>query len=102
LTHSPRRQQVTAMCAQRTAGLAIIADREEGYLSLSWRLPMREPEPEKLPIGIPLPDMTFLSWRAPMREPEPEIKPIGIPLPSMTFDQLHDLEDDWSMREERV
>jgi hypothetical protein len=37
-----------------------------------------------------------------MREPEPEIKPIGIPLPSMTFDQLHDLENNWSMREERV
>jgi len=43
-----------------------------------------------------------LSWRAPMREPEPEKVPIGIPLPSMTFDQLHELEDDWSIREERV
>ena len=25
------------------------------YLSLSWRAPMREPEEEKVPIGIPLP-----------------------------------------------
>lgn len=29
------------------------------YLSLSWRAPMRQPEPEKVPIGIPLPDMTM-------------------------------------------
>ena len=43
-----------------------------------------------------------LSWRAPMREPEPEKKPIGIALPDMTMDQFMDLEDDWSMREERV
>jgi hypothetical protein len=34
-----------------------------------------------------------LSWRAPMREPEPEKKPIGIPLPDITFDQFMDLED---------
>jgi phage terminase large subunit len=29
------------------------------YLSLSWRAPMREPEPAKVPIGISLPDMTM-------------------------------------------
>lgn len=29
------------------------------YLSLSWRSPMREPEPERVPIGIPLPDLTM-------------------------------------------
>jgi phage terminase large subunit len=29
------------------------------YLSLAWRAPMREPEPKKVPIGIPLPDVTF-------------------------------------------
>ena len=29
------------------------------YRSLAWRAPMREPEPEKVPIGIPLPDMTM-------------------------------------------
>jgi hypothetical protein len=34
-----------------------------------------------------------LSWRAPMREPEPEKVPIGIPLPDMTMDQFMDLED---------
>jgi hypothetical protein len=34
-----------------------------------------------------------------MREPEPARVSIGIPLPSMTFDQLHDLENDWSTRE---
>jgi hypothetical protein len=43
-----------------------------------------------------------LSWRAPMREPEPERVPIGIPMPQLTWDQFMDLEDDWSMREERV
>jgi hypothetical protein len=37
-----------------------------------------------------------------MREPEPEKVPIGLPLPDMTFEQFMDLEDEWSMREERV
>jgi len=64
------------MCAHRTAGLAIIADSEDGYLSLSWRSPMREPELAKMPIGIPL--------------------------PNLTMDQFMDLEDGWSMREGRV
>jgi hypothetical protein len=43
-----------------------------------------------------------LSWRAPMREPEPEKVPIGIALPDMTMDQFMDLEDSRSMREDRV
>jgi phage terminase large subunit len=43
-----------------------------------------------------------LSWRAPMREPGPAKVPIGIPLPDMTMDQFMDPEDGWSMREERV
>jgi hypothetical protein len=43
-----------------------------------------------------------LSWRAPMREPEEEKVSIGIPLPNMTMDQFMDLEDSWSMREDRV
>jgi hypothetical protein len=43
-----------------------------------------------------------LSWRAPMREPEAEKVPIGISLPDKTFDQFMDLEDSWSTREERV
>jgi phage terminase large subunit len=43
-----------------------------------------------------------LSWRAPMREPELEKMPIGIPLPDMTMDQFMDIEDGWSMREDRV
>jgi phage terminase large subunit len=43
-----------------------------------------------------------LSWRAPMREPEVEKVPIGIPLPGMTMDQFMDIEDGWSMREDRV
>jgi hypothetical protein len=37
-----------------------------------------------------------LSWRAPMREPEEEKVSIGIPLPDMTMDQFMDLEDSWS------
>jgi len=37
-----------------------------------------------------------------MREPEGEKVPIGIPLPDMTFDQFMDIEDSWSTREERV
>jgi hypothetical protein len=43
-----------------------------------------------------------LSWRAPMREPKPEKVPIGIPLPDMTMVQFMELEDRWSMQEERV
>ena len=43
-----------------------------------------------------------ISWRAPMREPEPEQKPVGIPLPGLTMDQLMDIEDSWSTRPERV
>jgi hypothetical protein len=35
-------------------------------------------------------------------EPEPEKVPIGIPLPDMTMDQFMDLEDSWSTREESV
>jgi hypothetical protein len=37
-----------------------------------------------------------------MRELEPAKVPIGLPLPDMTFDQFMDLEDEWSMREDRV
>jgi hypothetical protein len=43
-----------------------------------------------------------LSWRAPMREPEEEKVSIGIPLPNMTMDQFMDLEDSWSARRDRV
>ena len=43
-----------------------------------------------------------LSWRAPMREPEPEKVPAGIPLPDLTMDQFMELEEDWSRGEERV
>jgi hypothetical protein len=57
----------------RTRRQAIIADREDGYLSLCWRSRMRELE--KMPIGIPLPDPTM--------------------------DQFMDLEDGWSTREGR-
>ena len=41
-----------------------------------------------------------LSWRAPTREPEEQKVPIGLPLPDM--EQFMDIEDSWSMREERV
>src|SRR3984957_18831584 len=43
-----------------------------------------------------------LSWRAPMREPEEEKVSIGIPLLNMTMDQFMDLEDSWSARRDRV
>jgi hypothetical protein len=43
-----------------------------------------------------------LSWRAPMREPEPEKPPAGIPLPELTWDQFFDIEDGPLSREERV
>jgi phage terminase large subunit len=43
-----------------------------------------------------------LSWRAPMREPEEKKLPIGLPLPDITIDQFMDIEDSWSMREDRV
>ena len=43
-----------------------------------------------------------LSWRAPMREPEEEKVSIGIPLSDMTMDQFMDLEDSWSARRDRV
>jgi hypothetical protein len=32
----------------------------------------------------------------------PQEKPAGLPLPDITFDQFMDLEDEWSMREDRV
>jgi hypothetical protein len=37
-----------------------------------------------------------------MREPEPKKKPIGLPLPDLTMDQFMELDDEWSMREDRV
>jgi phage terminase large subunit len=43
-----------------------------------------------------------LSWRAPMREPEEDKLPIGLALPDMTMDQFMELEDSWSTREDRV
>ena len=43
-------------------------------------------------IGGVWPDGS-LSWRAPMREPEEEKVPIGLPLPDMTMDQFMDIED---------
>ena len=43
-----------------------------------------------------------LAWRAPMREPEEEKVPIGLPLPDMTMDEFMDIEDSWSTREDRV
>ena len=39
---------------------------------------------------------------APMREPEVERVPVGIPLPDLTMDEFMDIEDSWSMREDRV
>jgi len=43
-----------------------------------------------------------LSWRAPMREPEGEKVPIGLPLPDVTMDEFMDIVDSWLTREERV
>ena len=43
-----------------------------------------------------------LSWRAPMREPEGEKVPIGLPLPDMTMDEFMDIVDSWLTRKERV
>lgn len=37
-----------------------------------------------------------------MGEQEPKKMPIGIPLPDMTMDQFMELEDEWLMREDRV
>jgi hypothetical protein len=37
-----------------------------------------------------------------MREPEEEKVSIGIPLSDMTMDQFMDLEDSWSARRDRV
>jgi hypothetical protein len=37
-----------------------------------------------------------------MRKPKPEKVPIGLPLPDMTMDQSMDIEDGSSMREDRV
>jgi hypothetical protein len=37
-----------------------------------------------------------------MREPEPEKVPICLPLPDMTMDQFMAIEDGWSMREDRA
>ena len=43
-----------------------------------------------------------LGRRAPLREPEPEKPPAGIPLHKLTWDQFFDLEDGPLSREERV
>ena len=51
---------------------------------------------------IAMMDTLSLSWRSPMRESEPEKMLIGIPLPDLMMDQFMDLEDSWSTREERV
>ena len=37
-----------------------------------------------------------------MREPEEEKVPTGLPLPDLTMDQFMDIEDGWSEREDRV
>jgi hypothetical protein len=37
-----------------------------------------------------------------MREPEEKKLPIGVPLLDITMDQFMDIEDGWSMREDRV
>jgi hypothetical protein len=37
-----------------------------------------------------------------MREPEPEKVPVGVPLPDLTMDEFMDIEDSWSKQEDRV
>jgi hypothetical protein len=37
-----------------------------------------------------------------MLEPEEKKLPIGVPLPDITMDQFMDIEDGWSARQERV
>ena len=37
-----------------------------------------------------------------MREPEEKKLPVGIPLPDLTMDEFMDIEDSWSAREDRV
>ena len=39
-----------------------------------------------------------LSWRAPMREPEEEEKPIGVPIGDLTHDQFFEIEEDRPVR----
>jgi phage terminase large subunit len=43
-----------------------------------------------------------IAWRAPMREPEPEPRPAGISMNAMTMDQLMAIEDDRAVRRDRV
>jgi len=43
-----------------------------------------------------------ISWRAPMREPEPEEKPAGVSTHQLTIDQWMELEDSRPRRPERV
>ena len=43
-----------------------------------------------------------LSWRIPMREPEPAKAPFGMSMSNLTMDQFMDIEDGWSRQEERV
>jgi hypothetical protein len=43
-----------------------------------------------------------LAGRAPMRPAEPPPPPVMVPMNQITMDQFMDLEDDWSVREERV
>ena len=58
---------------------------------------MREPERARTRSAPP-----SCSEKARSAEPEPEKVPIGISLPDLTMDQFMDIEDGWSTREERV
>jgi phage terminase large subunit len=86
----------------RQLGVAATHAREEVEWDEKARAFKKTPEHNWASHGADAWRYLSLSWREPMRELEPEKKPAGIPLPSMHFDQLHDLENDWSMREERV
>ena len=46
--------------------------------------------------------LTRLKQSAPMREPEEKKVPIGLPLLDLTMDQFMDIEDGWSKQEDRV
>ena len=88
----------TCCCAQGLESLQILPHR----VYETARAFKKTPEHNWASHGADAWRYLSLSWRAPMREPEEQKVPIGLPLPDLTMDQFMDLEDSWSIREDRV
>jgi hypothetical protein len=84
-------------CAQGLESL-----RPTASSGMRRREPSRRSPSTTGPLTAPTLGATCRSRGAPMRELEEKKAPIGIPRPDLTMDQFIDLEDEWSVREDRV